>query len=708
MANNNIFIEKDVNNIFIVNPNKVTNQFGNAEDRNIPMEDLVYYVNLECDIKPRSRLIGGIDGTQTTTQIAYGKINFLKPNDQDYLTTNWSRLQTDVTDPNIINGELLGLKTVTYKVNTSFVPTITITLEDSKGRALMESGDNSLYSAFFNLPYPTFYLTIKGYYGKAIRYPIILQKFNSSFNSTTGNFELTLNFIAYQFNVLTDITMASLFAVPQMYLKRTTTNIPLQASNGQTAAREQLAPQTQTSNEYIQQKGMEKLKEVYKKYKTRNLIDENVPELTIQELITKLDNFINYSLEQFGQVSLSALNDVKEYSDIITAYRKAIYTGVGTSWFDVYLSKKKFFIKNGNVNDNQQIEPNEIKFYTFSDIKGSDNILSSGDTVNSRKITGFEELEPLIKSFNDKLLNNATFGKNGKYPIPVNITLESVAIILPNSPNYKRTYQLRPSPYGGNDPTDEQINSIKTEIDTLHLINDELTSAGLIYYYFDFDSPNQFNDLLNKIQDSLQDASQKIEKELTDELAKFISSATGLGFVPSLKNIMGVILASAEAFLLLMDDVHVAAYQVRNNRKKQTSVGNVDIKGLPDSPVYPWPLYTRVKECNKYEIKYPGDNDVINDTRAYDYEIWPEVEFVEEFLKGYMQRQTPPSPVSPLEPTSEVKRIMVSAFDTIPTNIPYSNLEEVSFFYEFYERLTSLVEYNGFLRKKLADNEYSQ
>jgi len=143
MANNNIFIEKDVNNIFIVNPNKVTNQFGNAEDRNVPMEDLVYYVNLDCDIKPRSRLIGGVKGndkttqttTQTTTQIAYGKINFLKPNDQDYLTTKWTQLQTDVNDPNTINGELLGLKTVTYKVNASFVPTITITLEDSKGRA---------------------------------------------------------------------------------------------------------------------------------------------------------------------------------------------------------------------------------------------------------------------------------------------------------------------------------------------------------------------------------------------------------------------------------------------------------------------------------------------------------------------------------------------------------------------------------------------
>ena len=702
MANSNIFIEKDVNNIFIINPNKVYNNFGTGEDRYVPLEELIYYVNLECEIKPRSRLIGGLDNTTTTTQIAYGKINFLKPKDQEYLTTKWSLLQTDVTDPNTINGELLGIKSVTYKVNTSFIPTITVTLEDSKGRALMESGDNSLYSSFFNLPYPTFYLTLKGYYGKAIRYPIILQKFNSTFNSSTGNFDITLNFIAYQFNVLTDITISSLMALPQMYVSRTTDNVSTTSANGQNAARSQVSPQTQTSNEVIKQKGMKKLREVYQKYKLKNLIDENVPEFTIQELITKLENFVNYSLEQFGQISLSPLNDVKEYSDTITAYRKRIYSGRGTSWYDTYLSKKNFFINNSQVNDELQIEPNEIKIYTFSDVKGSDKILEDSGEIDKRKLDAQKELIAEIENFNQKLLNNDTFGRNGKYEIPVNITLNSIGIKVPNYINAKKTYSIR---YGVSDPTNEQITEINNEISTLSDINDAI--GGLNYYYFDFDSPGQFNDLLNKIQDSLNDFSQKIEKELTDELAKFVSSSTGLGFVPSLKNIMGVILASAEAFLLLMDDVHEAAYKVRNNKKKQLSVGRNDVKGLPDSPVYPWPLYTKLKECNKYEIKYPGDNDVINETKAYDYEIWPEVEFIEEFLKGYMQRQVPPASPVPLENEDEVKRIMVSGFDTRPSNVPYSNLDEVSFFYEFYERILSIVEYNGFLRKKNTEPNYN-
>jgi hypothetical protein len=45
----------------------------------------------------------------------------------------------------------------------SFIPQVTILLEDIQGKALFELGDNSPYAAFFNLPYPPFYLTLKGF-----------------------------------------------------------------------------------------------------------------------------------------------------------------------------------------------------------------------------------------------------------------------------------------------------------------------------------------------------------------------------------------------------------------------------------------------------------------------------------------------------------------------------------------------------------------
>ena len=50
-------------------------------------------------------------------------------------------------------------------------------LIDTQGRALFEKGENSEYAAFFNLPYPLFHLTIKGYFGKAVRLGLMLQNF---------------------------------------------------------------------------------------------------------------------------------------------------------------------------------------------------------------------------------------------------------------------------------------------------------------------------------------------------------------------------------------------------------------------------------------------------------------------------------------------------------------------------------------------------
>ena len=44
-------------------------------------------------------------------------------------------------------------------------------------------GGKNKYSTFFQLPYPLFELTIKGYYGKPVKYCLHMHKFNSKFNS---------------------------------------------------------------------------------------------------------------------------------------------------------------------------------------------------------------------------------------------------------------------------------------------------------------------------------------------------------------------------------------------------------------------------------------------------------------------------------------------------------------------------------------------
>ena len=66
-------------------------------------------------------------------------------------------------------------------------PKASILLEDIQGKALFQLGNSSPYAAFFNLPYCPFYLTLKGYYGQAIKYQLNLRTFNASYNSFSGN-----------------------------------------------------------------------------------------------------------------------------------------------------------------------------------------------------------------------------------------------------------------------------------------------------------------------------------------------------------------------------------------------------------------------------------------------------------------------------------------------------------------------------------------
>ena len=116
-----------------------------------------------------------------------------------------------------------------------FLPVIDVDLEDVKGRALFEGGNNSPYAAFFQLPYPQFTLTLKGYYGKAIKFPIMLQSFTSTFDPSTHNFQIKLKFYGYKYTLLSYVNFGALMAVPQMY-KSTITTTPVVKQQGNTTS----------------------------------------------------------------------------------------------------------------------------------------------------------------------------------------------------------------------------------------------------------------------------------------------------------------------------------------------------------------------------------------------------------------------------------------------------------------------------------------
>jgi hypothetical protein len=658
----NIHIENDYQNIFVVDPNKVDLPDGQVGPRNIAQEELVMYANLECNLQPRSKLIVGSGDKQLRT-LGLGKINFLKPTGEDFLTTKWTELQLQSRKDDEINGELLGITQISYKVTQPYVAQFTINLEDIRGRALFESGNNSIYSAFFNLPYPVFYLTLKGWYGKAIRYQLVLDKFHGAFNSSTGNFEITLTLKSFTFSVLRDLFMTDLYAVPQMYQTDKIYN-----SNDGILVDNNTTQNFTTSTVFL---GYDKIVEVYKKYKSKGLLPSNFPELTVQGLINRLEEFINTNLQELGQVDLNPLTDYEKYLQTLDELYSDVFLN-NKSWFNNFLNLPKPFVTTQNNAD--------INVYTYL----------SASTANA----AYDELNKIIDSKVEILNKNLTFGDSGGlYSIPLKTVdfLNSLTPFLQLSDfNYEKTILKR---IGGSVVTIKQIDDLKIEIQKL------IFKKNTPPQFFTSQGQDGFTNYIQNIKTKLNGFKEELEVSLSDKLSEILKSPKGIGFQPTIRNIIGVLVASAEAYLLLLEDVHTKAFNQRQNKKRQQSISGFDKRENDnENVVYPWPQYVVGKTIDgveKFEIQYPGDPNNINQTGANDYEAWPEVEFVEEYVKGFIMK-TPPDTFKPLQNTNVILRNLISGFDTVPSNIPYSNLVLPNFFFEIMERLELIVTLNGF------------
>lgn len=129
--------------------------------------------------------------------------------------------------------EMIGIKSVNIEYQKSCVPLITVQFTDVRGLSLFQptelSRDNtyngikglnkdnvaqSFFQCFFKMPLPKFTFYIKGYYGNPVAYVCICDKFDTNFNSDTGDFDVTAHFIGYSYSFMTDISFDALLAAP--------------------------------------------------------------------------------------------------------------------------------------------------------------------------------------------------------------------------------------------------------------------------------------------------------------------------------------------------------------------------------------------------------------------------------------------------------------------------------------------------------------
>ncbi len=187
-------------NIYNFDPNDPNNT-----GRTTQQDGLNIFVSLEATPRKRSTKNRSVDKT----------IEFVKGtvvDGRNSLTTNYVNVGYDFSNDS--NLETLNIKSINIDFNSSYVPLVSMVFIDTRGDSLMAKGKSSKYAnVFFDLPYPVFKLTVKGEYGKAVSYCLHLTKFNSKFNSATGDFEIFCDFIGYTYAFFSDILLGYLKAI---------------------------------------------------------------------------------------------------------------------------------------------------------------------------------------------------------------------------------------------------------------------------------------------------------------------------------------------------------------------------------------------------------------------------------------------------------------------------------------------------------------
>ena len=648
----NILVKVDENNLIFIDPNSVVN--GNTiEPRGETPENYVMYVNLEADLVPRSILTASGDQSNVGSllSIAKGTLNFLKnQNGQDYDTSwtdpflNSEEVKNNKTGEftgefkqNDSSGQSFGIDSINIIVKgTNFIPQITINFIDVRGKTLFESPKDSPYSAFFHLPWPIYYLTVKGYYGKAIRYRLHMTKFTSKYNESNGNFDISTTFVGSTYAYMNDIPLVGILNAPYMYYIESDSNVNFNRDTG-----------TYEKRIKKSSKGYTILKTVYDEYKAKGLLPKDFPVKTLREIIT-IAKTLDKTLEKiiFDQVvDFKLFSGVKEFEKKVVDFENSII-----AWATANLTDEIV-----NFNDNPGVD----YFYLKGQDKDKSSLIkitgsTTSGTLESLTTNYTKELKE-IQIFTDDLIKK---DKTGNKAIDVDFKKQTFSIIQaikPISDYYRQTGS-----------------------------NYVVAKNNLLSHIFDIQSS------FVKERDKLQ---QKVEEKM-NTIIKNPNNGIGIGFDPTIRNVFGIILANADVYIRLMKDVHRSAFDVASIRKKLLN-GFVDETPNNDN-IYPWPeIKKQVGTDKRKVIAYPGDRDLEKKLRSYDRTIWPEVDFIENYvgvstkrIDTIAEKEGGVGNVSFVFESNidESKYTPISNFLNLSNSLPYTDKSISNIFYEIYER----------------------
>tara|TARA_R110000803_G_scaffold39315_4_gene84825 strand:+ start:10057 stop:16266 length:6210 start_codon:yes stop_codon:yes gene_type:complete len=593
----NVYSKQVGGNVVLIDPNKVVSVDGTViKDRLVRQEDLVMYVNLTAKVIPRSKLISarGASDASVTVSLHDGEINFLKPQNKSSLDSDWTEAFTD-TNVNKIKRKQdvsdkgqtftsksidsrndfqgFGIRSIEINISSSFVPEVNIDFVDIRGKTLFEQAEaNTPYTAFFHLPYPVFELTIKGYYGKAVKYQLALTNFTTSFDSSTGDFKMRGTFIGNHIALLNDINVQQAMLAPYMYPN---------LSSG-------------VDGELGESLGRKTLNEVYNIYKLKKLIPQDFPHLTINELIEKVDKFTDRLGEKLNKVDLQFTNDQKLYSGKLKDLYNSIFGQDG--WVSTFITKdeSEYIPLDITISSNNQNINEKSKKAVAMKLKAVDD-----EYIKNAE----SKLEYLLEGYKKVLNENRTFGKLGGKGAITSIDNFTVYNQRAKNNQANNLDQIPAKGYYVLDVTPKSFGGTYTRV------------------FEEFDK--NFKDIQTSV-------TEKLNKTFIEVLEFYPSmrnlSAVLISGVDTYLRLMDNV--HTKAFDQRFSEKRIESVT------GPTKAGFQDTPSRFENQCFPWPQYYESNdETGELVLTYPGASGSLSKTEAYNPLLWPEIQFIEEYTK---------------------------------------------------------------------------
>ena len=340
--------------INIFDPIEVVTNSNNQSSTAIPnLEELMIYVNFKAFRRGSTEINFDADGFVNLNSTKDMEVDLMGKDPQTkHFTTNWSN--NFVLNDN--NYEGFGITDIKITTNSSYIPQVTIEFVDIRGMNFLDKGENSPYSVLYDFPPPIFELVIKGYYGKPLKYSLHLTKQNTRFDSSSGNYYITVDFIANTFAPLTDILFKYVETFP--LIQEEVQDVDLSPNNQPKTTYELI---NKLQNLYQQIEKNIKTSNEFKEYKNKKDETDNL-KLYVDYLNRK--GFIKPeykdSIKLYKQIfnsdetyTLKEINNINEYASNVQGLNtNGIISSDESRLLIVFLNQQQFIFLNMSIQKN--------------------------------------------------------------------------------------------------------------------------------------------------------------------------------------------------------------------------------------------------------------------------------------------------------------------------------------------------------------------